>query len=148
MPATESTKSYQSIPADENDEQLKPIAKGTIAALGVVRAFAGAGLLLAPQFIGKLFHVPVTAQAALLARATGSRDLILGELLLTADGTTKDRKEVKRALWAGLATDALDIGATAFALASGQLGRTGAGLFGGGAAALFLLGVIGLRSLH
>jgi hypothetical protein len=148
MPATDSIKSYQSIPTIDSDEKPKPYAKGTIMALGAIRAFAGASLLLAPQFIGRLFHVPVTAQSALLARAVGTRDLVLGELLLTADGTTNDRKEVKRALWAGVATDALDIGATVFALASGQLSRTGAGMFGGGATALVLLGAIGLRSFH
>lgn len=148
MPGSDSIKSYQSIPTNDSDQITKPIAKTTITALGAIRAVAGAGLLIAPVFIGKLFHVPVTAQSALLARAVGTRDLVLGELLLTADKDTKDRKEVKRALWAGVSTDALDVGATVFALATGQLTRTGAGLFGGGATAFLLLGMIGLRSLH
>jgi hypothetical protein len=148
MPAADSIKSYQSIPTTDPEQQFRPYAKNTITALGAIRAIAGAGLLIAPQFIGKLFHVPVTAQSALLARAVGTRDLVLGELLLTADRSAKDTKEMKRALWAGLATDALDIGATVFALASGHLTRTGAGLFGGGAAAFLLLGTIGIRSLH
>ena len=144
----DSIKSYQSIPA-ANDELIpKPIAKNTIFALGAIRAVAGAGLLIAPVFIGKLFHVPVTAQSALLARAVGTRDLVLGELLLTADKNGTDRKEVKRALWAGVAADALDLGATVFALSTSQLSKTGAGLFGGGATAFLLLGLVGLRSLN
>ena len=147
MPATDSIKSYQSIPAIENDLSSKPIAKNTIFALGAIRAVAGAGLLVAPIFIGKLFHVPVTAQSALLARAVGTRDLVLGELLLTSDRDAKDRKEVNRALWAGVATDALDLGAAVFALSTGQLTKMGAGLFGGGATAFLLLGLVGLRSL-
>ncbi|KIW01359.1 uncharacterized protein PV09_07130 [Verruconis gallopava] len=145
MPATESIKSYGSVP--DQAQEMKPYAKGAITALGAIRAVLGAGLLIAPRFVGGLFHIPVTAQSALIGRAVGGRDLVLGELLLTADGSQKDRKEVKRALWAGLAADALDIGSIVFAVASGQLSRTGAGLFGGGATAFVLLGVVGLRSL-
>jgi hypothetical protein len=148
MPATDSIKSYQSIPNDENEHLSKPIAKTIITALGAIRAVGGAGLLIAPIFVGKVFHVPITAQSSLVARAVGTRDLVLGELLLTADTKSKDRTEVKRALWAGIATDALDIGATVFAIASGNLSKTGAGLFGGGATAFLLLGLVGLRSLN
>jgi hypothetical protein len=147
MPATDSVKSYQSIPTHESEDVVKPIPKKTITALGAVRAVSGAGLLVAPIFIGKLFHVPITAQSSLIARAVGTRDIVLGELLLTADAKSKDRNEVKRALWAGVATDALDVGATVFALATGNISKTGAGLFGGAAAAFLLLQLFSLRKI-
>ena len=147
MPASDSIKSYQTISAGESEQALKSFPKTTITVLGAVRAVTGAGLIIAPVFFGRMFHVPVTASSALLARGFGTRDLVLGELLLTADANAKDRKEVKRALWAGVATDALDIGTTVFALATGQLSRTGAGMFGGAAAGLVLMGIYSLRNM-
>jgi hypothetical protein len=83
----------------------------------------------------------------MVARGLGTRDIVLGELLLTADKSAEDRKEVRRALWAGVATDAADVGVTALALATGQISRTGAGLFGGAAMAGLIVGLVGLRSL-
>lgn len=73
---------------------------------------------------------------------------MIGELLLTADQKEKERKQLKRALWAGIAIDTLDLGATIVAGATGQLSRMGAGMFGGAAVSLVVLGLVGLRKLE
>ena len=73
---------------------------------------------------------------------------MLGELLWTArDSKVPDnsRREVKRALWAGIATDALDIGSLLFGLATGTVNRAAASLVGGGACVFIALGAIGMR---
>jgi len=68
--------------------------------------------------------------------------------MLTAGHEIKDRREVKRTLIAGATSDAIDIGIAIFALNQGQMSRMGAGMFGGGAALLLLLGMYGLKSLE
>ena len=125
-------------------------AKNTTTLLGYGRAITGVAILIAPQFCGRLFRIPITAQSALLARGMGSRDIALGGVLLAANNSIASpggNREVQRALYAGLAIDLMDIGATTFAFATGQLGRFGAGMFGSAAASCAMLGIIGLRSL-
>jgi hypothetical protein len=118
-----------------------------ITALGLLRIVAGGACLLAPTLTGRIFHVPIGPQSIIIARMLGIRDVVLGELLLTADKNGKDQKELKRALWAGVATDVVDVGSCALALASGTLSRTGTGLLGGGAVVFALMGMGLLRSL-
>lgn len=76
--------------------------------------------------------------------------MAIGGLLVAANGSVHDvggQREIKRALYAGLAVDLMDIGATTYAFATGQLGQFGAGMFGSAAAGCAVLGIIGLRSL-
>jgi hypothetical protein len=56
-------------------------------------------------------------------------------------------REVSRALWTGVAADALDIGSLVYGIAMGQVGRTTGGLFSAAAIGALGLGIAGLRSL-
>jgi hypothetical protein len=92
---------------------------------------------------------------ALLVRMFAARDIILGELLLTSDRRTSnmllvasssnredqaDTREVHRALWCNIATDALDVVWLVIAFSEGRLGGKSAGVAAGAAAALALAG--------
>lgn len=80
----------------------------------------------------------------------GARDGVLGELLLTAEDKSAPeggRREMRRALWAGIAADAIDIGSLAYAVAKGHVGKPTGGLFGAGAVVFIGLGAWGLRGL-
>lgn len=136
--------------ADTNEHvPASRLVTGCVTALGVLRVAVGASGLLAPTFTSNLFRLPMGPQGVLLSRLTGIRDIVLGELLLTADRTGDDKnKELKRALWANVATDVVDVGSCAIGFYTGSVGRTGAGLFAGGAILFVLLGVeslVGLR---
>lgn len=138
---------------DAPNEQIPAAASrlvtGCVTALGVLRIGVGAACIIAPQFTCNLFRLPASPQIALVTRLTGVRDIVLGELLLTANRSGEDKHhELKRTLWANVATDVVDVGSCAVALYTGAVGRTAAGLFGGGAVLFVLLGVeslVGLR---
>jgi hypothetical protein len=146
MPSTDSSKGYETIPSSSNVPS--PLPKRTITLLGGLRIVAGAAIVLAPVTMCKLFAIPIAGSAIPIARFVGIRDLVLGELLFTADGGGDSRREVKRAFIAGAASDAVDVGIAATALAMGQFSRMGAGLFGGGAATFLILGLYGLKNMH
>ncbi len=121
-----------------------------IKALSYVRIATGAACLVAPQFTCALFKYNVPVGSALLVHMVGARDGVLGELLLTAeDKNAPDggRREMRRALWTGIAADAIDIGSLAYAVAKGHVGKPTGGLFGAGAIVFIGLGAWGLRSL-
>lgn len=63
------------------------------------------------------------------------------ELMLTRG------REMKRAVWAGLAADVVDIGSIVFGVAMGHIGRTPGGLLGGAALGGIALGSVCLRGL-
>lgn len=131
----------------DDAETISRFAAGTVQTLGYLRAITGAAVLIAPLTMGKLFHIPVTAQTAVLGEMAGVRDIAVGELLLLADKKDKERKELKRMLWANIAVDAVDAAACGYGLAVGTMSRAGAGLLGGGALLFLALGVTSLRSL-
>lgn len=56
-------------------------------------------------------------------------------------------RETRRALWAGVATDAIDIGSVAFGFAMGHYGKTTGGLLGAVAVASLAMGVTALKGL-
>ncbi|KAF2095227.1 hypothetical protein NA57DRAFT_79716 [Rhizodiscina lignyota] len=122
-------------------------AINTINALGIIRATAGAMALIAPHFTCNLFRIPVTANTAVIARLVGGRDIVIGDLTWTASKDPKDRSELRRLMWANVATDAMDIGALAYGFATGTVSRAGAVLFGSGALLSVAMGAIGLKSL-
>ena len=80
----------------------------------------------------------------------GARDVVLGELPLTAeDKNAPDggRREMRRKVWTGMAVDAIDIGSLAYAVAKGHVGKPTWGLFSAGAVVFIGLGAWGLRGL-
>jgi hypothetical protein len=138
-----------------------PFTIGLITTLSSLRAVAGFSCILAPTFTGTLFRLPIPANStnALLLRLFGVRDAVIGELLWTVrPGTVgeptrtaatvlAERKELKRILWANVATDGLDLVCVAVALGRGALGRPAAACVGGGAATFLVLGLMALRGL-
>ncbi|CAI4219045.1 unnamed protein product [Parascedosporium putredinis] len=94
------------------------IARTAVTALGMARAGLGAVVTLFPGWTAGLIGISLDPAGAVFARAFGVRDLILGELLLTAGGNHAPdggRREVRRMLWAGLAADAADLVIVSFA---------------------------------
>jgi hypothetical protein len=149
-----------------------PFTIGLITTLSSLRALAGFSCILAPTFTGTLFRLPIPATStnAVLLRLFGVRDAVIGELLWTvrpaaasvAGERTKiaadegagsaataraERKELKRILWANVATDGLDLVCVAVALGRGALGRPAAACVGGGAATFLVMGLMALRGL-
>lgn len=75
---------------------------------------------------------------------------MLGGLLLTAEdkhAPDGGRREFKRAVWANMAADTIDIGGLVYAVAKGHVGKSTGGLFGAGAVVSMGLGAWGLRGL-
>ena len=54
---------------------------------------------------------------------------------------------MRRAIWAGIAFDMMDIGSLAFGVAMGQVGKTTGGLLGAAAIGAIGLGALGLRGM-
>ena len=111
---------------------------------------AGAGCLVAPQFTCALFKWNVPVGSTLLVRMVGARDGVLGGLLLTAeDKNAPDggRRELRRAIWTGMAANTIDMGCLAYAVAKGHVGVSTGGLFGAGFVVFMGLGAWGLRGL-
>src|ERR1700761_6000400 len=80
----------------DNSPPPKPLSSfitTEITALGLLRIVAGGACLLAPTLTGRIFHIPIGPQSIILVRMFGIRDVVLGELLLTADKSGKDQKE-------------------------------------------------------
>lgn len=85
-----------------------------------------------------------------MPRLFGVRDLALGELLFTAedkDSPNGGRREIKRALLAGIGCDCVDVASIVFGVATGTVGKAPALIFAGGAAAFVGLGALGMRGL-
>jgi hypothetical protein len=135
------------------NEQAEPLTKASssaIKALSILRFALGTTAAIAPRFTCGLFMLPVPAGVSVMTRLVGAGDLVLGELLITAeDKNSADggRREIKRALWAGIGADCVSLASFAFELASGTVGRAPALLFAGGAAATIGLSALGMRGL-
>lgn len=136
--------------------RVEPSTKSTsttpwaVKTLAYMRIATGAACLVAPQFTCALFRLNIPVGSALLVRMIGARDGVLGELLLTAeDRNAPDggRRELRRAIWAGMAADAIDIGSLVYAVAKGHVGKPTGGLFGAGAIVFMGLGAWGLKDL-
>ncbi|KAF3008452.1 hypothetical protein E8E13_003799 [Curvularia kusanoi] len=122
----------------------------TIKTLAYMRIATGAACLVAPQFTCALFKLNIPVGSTLLVRMIGARDGVLGELLLTAeDRNAPDggKRELRRAIWAGMAADAIDVGSLVYAVAKGHVGKPTGGLFGAGAIVFMGLGAWGLKDL-
>jgi hypothetical protein len=136
--------------SEPSNNPLSASTQYAIKALSYFRIATGAACLIAPQFTCALFRYNVPVGSALLVRMVGARDAVLGELLLTAeDRSAPDggRREMRRAIWTGIAADAVDIGSLAYAVAKGHAGKPTGALFGAGAVVFMGLGAMGLRGL-
>ena len=135
------------------NEQHEPVSSNlsvAIKILGIHRVALGAFCLIAPRFSCALFQFPVPAAYSIMPRLFGVRDLVLGELLLTAEDKNSSgggKREIKRALWANIGTDCVDLASIAFGVATGTFGKTPALIFGGGAAASAVVGGLIMRSM-
>ncbi|KAF2706425.1 hypothetical protein K504DRAFT_459731 [Pleomassaria siparia CBS 279.74] len=137
-------------PSSSQVEPLTSTTSSAIKALSILRIITGASVLIAPIWTCGIFRLPIPASAGVVVRLVGARDIALGELLLTAEDKsswTGGRREIKRALWTGIGTDAVDVCSLLVGVATGTLGRVPAALFGGGAALFLGLGAVGLRGL-
>ncbi|EUC46995.1 hypothetical protein COCMIDRAFT_3990 [Bipolaris oryzae ATCC 44560] len=121
-----------------------------IKALALLRIGFGVSCLLAPRFTFGLFRIDVPAAYAVLPRLFGGREIMLGELLLTA-GNNKlpdgGRREIKRALWAGIGADIIDFGCALFGSAIGTSSKASTALVAGGAVVSIIVGAVGMRGL-
>ncbi|QKX54945.1 uncharacterized protein TRUGW13939_02035 [Talaromyces rugulosus] len=145
--------------------QPSNFAIGTVQALAWLRVVAGGAALVAPCFTAKLFFLPGVTPGSLASyqlRLFGIRDAMIGELLYsvrpkfpstaspasqTESDRERDRKELRRMLWANFATDALDIVVTGAALATGIIPRSPAFALGGGAIVFLLMDLVGLKAI-
>ena len=137
-------------PKSGADKPLSASTQYAIKALSYMRIATGAACLIAPQFTCALFRYNIPAGSALLVRMVGARDGVLGELLLTAEDKNapdEGRREMSRAIWTGIAADAIDIGSLAYAVAKGHAAKSTGALFGAGAVVFIGLGAMGLRGL-
>lgn len=135
---------------DASDKAISASTSYAIKALAYMRIATGAASLIAPQFTCALFKYNVPIGSALLVRMVGAREGVLGELLLTAqdkDAPDGGRREMRRAIWTGLAVDAIDIGSLVYAVVKGHALKSTGGLFGAGAVVFMGLGAWGLRGL-
>lgn len=135
---------------------ISPMVNGSIASLAVMRMLVGGITVLIPMRTALLFGVPVAAPAIVVARLFGARDFVLGGLLWTArpnngnPATGADatgNRELKRALWAGVMADLIDVGSCAVGVLDGTLPKRAIVGVGVGAAFFAGLGGILLKSV-
>ncbi|OAL53959.1 hypothetical protein IQ07DRAFT_640976 [Pyrenochaeta sp. DS3sAY3a] len=129
---------------------LSSTTQTAIKALSVIRVATGVACVFAPIFTCGLFKYTVPVENSLLVRMFGVRDFVMGELLITAEDKKSpdgDRREIRRAIWTGIAVDTVDIGSVAYAVAMGHVGKTTGGLLGAAALGAIGLAAVGLRGL-
>lgn len=71
-----------------NETHSPPLSSTTrtiIKVLSVVRIATGTACLIAPRFTCALFMYPIAAEYGFLVRMVGARDIVFGELLMTAE---------------------------------------------------------------
>ncbi|KAE9368657.1 hypothetical protein N431DRAFT_486141 [Stipitochalara longipes BDJ] len=112
--------------------------------LAVGRIGVGTSAFLFPSLTTNLlfFPQPSSSPGSLFnVRAWGSRDALLGALLLTA----KTPEARKRALIAGAVVDGLDVVGAFWGFGKGEMEGMAAGAFSGGAIAFLALAAVGWR---
>jgi len=134
-----------------------PFAKTALTILGTTRVIFGTACLIAPVWTLGLLGIPIAPAAALFPRAFGVRDIVMGELLLSADTSSdkedgnnnnnpaaagdRGRREVRRLLYGGMAADVVDIVVVGLALEAGHVGWAGFGSVVGAAVISIVLAV-------
>ena len=134
------------------------MSSNLVSALAIARMLFGGSTLLFPHHVAPFFGIPLAAQTTIVARLFGIRDFILGGLVWTARADDKaasksaasqegNRRELRRALVAGILTDAVDLCSAVVGVLDGTLEGPAIGWVAGGAAAMLALGVVTLRGL-
>jgi hypothetical protein len=80
-------------PKAESNSSAQPLSstsQAVIKTLSVIRIATGVACLFAPRFTCGLFMYKVPAEQALIVRMVGARDVMFGELLITAEDKTKE----------------------------------------------------------
>ncbi|KAK3300664.1 uncharacterized protein B0H64DRAFT_20278 [Chaetomium fimeti] len=130
-----------------------PLSSTTLTAikvLSLIRIATGAGCLIAPRFTCSLHYHDVPADQAFIVRMVGVREGLVGALLFSAeDKGTGDggRRAIRRAVWAGIIADAVDIGSLTFGFIMGEVGKPMAGIIGTAAVGAISLAALILRGL-
>jgi hypothetical protein len=119
----------------------------------------GVSVLVAPRLTAQTFLLDVGQGGGVFAtQIVGGRDLALGGLLLdarkrlldprlSADKALAARDNLRRALWAGIVVDSIDVGCCLLGEMTGTISWEAAGVFGAGAAAFIGMAVLALRAL-
>ncbi|XP_014558858.1 hypothetical protein COCVIDRAFT_35909 [Bipolaris victoriae FI3] len=152
MPSSIHNQNEPLLPAKLANEPkpINSISNIAIKAIAALRVGLGITCLVSPHFGCSLFEMDVPAAYDALPRMFGGRDLVLGVLLLTAgDNHLPDggRHEIKRALWAGIAADVVDMSSGLIGLATGTSSSASAAFLVFGASAAIIIGAVGLRGL-
>jgi hypothetical protein len=126
-----------------------PIAQPAIAFLGLGRAAFGIATIVIPIASCDLFRIPISISTTMIARMFGAREAAIGLLLWSAENDRqKQTKELKRALWAGVAVDAMDVVCCTYAFATGQLDSIGFGMLSGAAVSLVAIGLLTMQKVN
>ncbi|KAK7189958.1 hypothetical protein DPSP01_013716 [Paraphaeosphaeria sporulosa] len=121
-----------------------------IKTLSIVRIFTGAACLIAPRLTCGLHSYNVPSEHSFLVRMMAIREAVIGGLLITAvDEKREDGggREIRRALWAGIMNDSVDIANLVFGLSRGEVGQTTSSMIGGAAVGAISLAIWILKNL-
>ncbi|KAF2642830.1 hypothetical protein P280DRAFT_468141 [Massarina eburnea CBS 473.64] len=135
---------------DQTSEPLTSAGYYIIKSLAWSHIGLGAAVLFAPRAVFGLFKFPIPVEMATMARLFGARDVAIGGLLATADDKNLPdggRREIKKALWASMGKDAIDVCSVAVALTGGHMGKLPSAMLAGGAAVGIGMGFLGLRTV-
>jgi hypothetical protein len=137
-----------------------PLGVGLANSLSYLRLGVGLACVAAPTFTCKIFQLTIAPNSvqSTLARLFGGRDIVLAELLwfvrpkggdknTMSPNTVEERRELRRILWANVASDTMDIAVLAFAASKGAISKPAAACLGGGAVSFLALGLLALREL-
>ncbi|KAK0705484.1 hypothetical protein B0H67DRAFT_384904 [Lasiosphaeris hirsuta] len=139
--------------SNDIDTTPTPFAKALLSILGISRSLFGVGLLLAPSLaLGPLGITGLSAEAAVVTRMFGVREITIGSTLLLAERSAASkrgipvahqagREEVRRNIWLNVATDGMDLVFLACLFASGTVSGDVLARTAVGAVAMLVLGV-------
>ncbi|OAL05590.1 hypothetical protein IQ06DRAFT_332045 [Phaeosphaeriaceae sp. SRC1lsM3a] len=122
-----------------------------VKTLSIIRIFTGAACLLAPRWACGMHSYHVPPEHSFLVRMMAVREGVVGGLLITAgDPETEDkgRREIRRALWAGIVNDSVDIANLLFGFSRGEVSQTTGGIIGGAAIGAITLASWVLKTLQ
>ncbi|KAF2446038.1 hypothetical protein P171DRAFT_471681 [Karstenula rhodostoma CBS 690.94] len=121
-----------------------------IKTLSVIRLVVGAGCLIAPRYGCGLHSYNVPSEHSFLVRMMSIREAVVGGLLITAEDKEREdggRREIRRALWAGIVNDFVDIANLVFGFSQGDVNQPTISAIGGGAVGAIGLALWILRNL-
>jgi hypothetical protein len=135
---------------EQRADARSPVSTLMINSLSYMRLGMGTAFLIAPSQVASLLQVTVLPNSVLFVRLFAIRDLLFGQQLYTAESQTQPdggKREIKRALWAGIMADAVDMCSIAIAYSSGTLSAFPASLLMSGAVSGIGMGFLGLNGM-